>query len=408
MKAPTLIPMIKRVVTNKTTSTQTTAAIVAAKAAAGKNKQELKIVSFNILAPCFLRMNKYESRRKYYEECKKKAKIRGVKSWEWQQTSSPKHHQHEHIQQQERKSYEKPKMESECKEAWKKRIRKIIQILKYIDADIMTLQEFWVENKEYVDMFEREFVNGEEENEEDKKRYELYSIQRPNNKQDGVATLINKEKYNIQGVKKIKFNLQGSRVALLLDVQCKKTGKKFIIANTHLTFPHHEFDRKSLRPNQVNKLIEALTEFQHETGTKEVILTGDFNTDIETRMKGLASKDPILPILRKHFANTAKTYNIASHLNHNDEIVGADYIFHTKETALFKLVAPPPLHIFDTMPELTNVVDYVPIDENSTPMASIEKVPQSYLFPMNYPSSQWYIPILDVSDHRPIVAHFSF
>lgn len=349
--------------------------------------QQLKVVSFNTLAPCYLRMKKYNARKDTIQ-----AKPRLTQHLIQMSEASPSSN---------KSTFQQTPLESEIEVEWRSRIIKIIKLLQYINADIMALQEFWIENKEYVDLFQNAFTTAST----DQIHYDLYLMQRPNHKQDGVATLVNTKKLIVNHTKSVNFNLQGNRVALLLDLECRLTGNRFIFANTHLTFPHHDYDRDHLRPLQATKLLASLQQFVDETGTKDVMIAGDFNTDIETRRKGMRSSDPILPLMLDKFNNTAISFDMATHLNHNNEIVGADYLFTSRNASSFSLVTPPDSKSIQLPPpDLEELVGMHLMQE--THENSIMTAPQSYLFPMQYSSYSWFVPILDVSDHRPLIAHF--
>ncbi|KAJ4459857.1 hypothetical protein PAPYR_3909 [Paratrimastix pyriformis] len=94
---------------------------------------------------------------------------------------------------------------------------------------------------------------------------------------DGVATLIRKpststpEALVVERASTLKFLCQGRRVALLTVL--RRGTARFTLVNTHLTFPHHDFDR-ALRLEQTKKIALALC--LHSPGLP-VLLCGDFN-----------------------------------------------------------------------------------------------------------------------------------
>ena len=60
---------------------------------------------------------------------------------------------------------------------------------------------------------------------------------------------------------------QGDRVALLLWLRHKHSGKDLLIANTHLSFPHTIFDKMS-QVRQVQKLTEDIEAFTGQHGIR--------------------------------------------------------------------------------------------------------------------------------------------
>mmetsp|Transcript_25759 Transcript_25759/g.24611 ORF Transcript_25759/g.24611 Transcript_25759/m.24611 type:complete len:576 (+) Transcript_25759:229-1956(+) len=137
-------------------------------------------------------------------------------------------------------------------------------------SSIIALQEFWLE-KNYATMFEKIFEN---------RGFEMRSLKRSGNKMDAVAIVYRKEDFEIKGSEDIYLCSVGDRVALLLWLCHKKTGKSVLVANTHLSFPHNVFDRMN-QMRQMRKLTAAIDKFSKDknVGPATRIITGDFNSE---------------------------------------------------------------------------------------------------------------------------------
>lgn len=140
-------------------------------------------------------------------------------------------------------------------------------------SSILALQEFWL-NEEYSTMFENCFVQ---------KGYELRTLKRSGSKMDAVAIAIKKDEFEIKGSEDVYLCSVGDRVALLLWLRHRLTGKNIIVANTHLSFPHNVFDRMN-QMRQMRKLTDAIDRYckDHKIGPSTKIITGDFNSEVQS------------------------------------------------------------------------------------------------------------------------------
>jgi hypothetical protein len=95
--------------------------------------------------------------------------------------------------------------------------------------------------------------------------------------------LINKDAFNILGRRDVYLCTHGDRVALILWLRHKSTGKHFVVANTHLSFPHNKFDRLN-QVRQMQMLTEAMDMFAKQSGIKRStrMIMGDFNVESES------------------------------------------------------------------------------------------------------------------------------
>ena len=190
--------------------------------------QELKLVTFNLLAPCY-------------------HKIDGV-------------------------------YESNNEALYMKRNTDICNAILDRDADIICLQEFW-NNDKIKQLFHDKFSAN----------YYIKILPRTSGwrtREDGLAMLINKNKLLLQDSKDILFHDAGDRVAQLLLLAVKPTSlttdstsittsktavatptvppAQFICVNTHLLFPHNTFST-SIRVREVSKILDFIESYKQTT-----------------------------------------------------------------------------------------------------------------------------------------------
>ena len=166
--------------------------------------------------------------------------------------------------------------ESHLQSKWLARAQNTLSFLReeiYPTSSIIALQEFWLDDK-YVSIFTEDFK---------RQGFDLRILQRTGLKDDAVALVINNDVFEIKGSENVSLCTQGDRVALLLWLCHRKTGKNVLIANTHLSFPHNVFDRM----NQMRQM-QTLTEVIDRYATNNVIglctriILGDFNVEAES------------------------------------------------------------------------------------------------------------------------------
>jgi mRNA deadenylase 3'-5' endonuclease subunit Ccr4 len=140
-------------------------------------------------------------------------------------------------------------------------------------SSILALQEFWL-NEEYSSMFEKFF---------DERGYDFRTLKRSGSKTDAVAIAVRKDEFEIMGSEDLYLCPVGDRVALLLWLRHKRTGKNIIVANTHLSFPHNAFDRMN-QMRQMRKLTDAIDRYckNNKVGSSTRIVTGDFNSEVRS------------------------------------------------------------------------------------------------------------------------------
>ena len=207
-------------------------------------KQELKVVSFNILAPCYKRLKDGS----------------GL-------------------------------MEAEHKDMYLERNQAICQQLLDTKADVICLQEFWCGSPETRKLY-KDLLCGPKGG-----GYTLKELRRTSHwrqRDDGLACLVRDDRLVIQDTRHILFHDCGDRVAqmLLLALRPPKGSPKntpsqqFIVVNTHLLFPHNEYSTK-IRLREMAKILGFVDFYRVRElcsticGRSDVrlpvIIAGDFN-----------------------------------------------------------------------------------------------------------------------------------
>lgn len=102
-------------------------------------------------------------------------------------------------------------------------------------------------------------------------------LPRSGKKTDAVALVINAKDFEVLGREDIHLCSMGDRVALLLYLLHKDTGKHVLVANTHLSFPHHALDRLN-QMQQMKKLISSIDAFAERHSIKTVTRIGTYCT----------------------------------------------------------------------------------------------------------------------------------
>lgn len=290
-------------------------------------KLPLRIVSFNILAPCYHRLKVEGAERQDAEtECTVTGNRDDAEVF----------------------------FESLDEPRYVERNRQIIDILEATKADVILLQEFWVANERlkamYLDRLGSEF--------------EFIGLQRTSGlrkKQDGLACFVRKHKVIIQDSRDIVFNDCGVRVAkmLLLSLVPKDPSlppQQLIVVNTHLLYPHDNAS-KHIRRCEVTKILGFVESYRRTmlcSTTSEcsssdvrlpVVMAGDFNGSPEGSVQSLLLEQRYQNAFVKH----TKNLDWVSHKSHNSHIKPVDHIMflNPSEQQLDKL---------GPIPDWTNLV----------------------------------------------------
>ena len=285
---------------------------------------QLKLVTFNILAPCY---NKIQS-----ADSNVKNEINGTAIFE-----------------------------ASFRDVYYKRNLAIIDKLKNSKADIICLQEFWFGD----DGIRNLYINSLKL--EGYVCSEVRRTSRWRSRDDGLATFVKDDRIVVQDVQNIYFHDCGDRVAQLLLLALKPSAvtytvgfdaiadiphQQFLCVNTHLLFPHNEYSTK-VRLREVTKLLGFVEAYrQKQLCTQElcrrgdiklpVMLAGDFNGSPRGKVyKFLQSQNYKSVLDHSQQGESDKEYESSelrprpppssalwiSHKNHLDRLVMFDHIF---------------------------------------------------------------------------------
>ncbi len=123
--------------------------------------------------------------------------------------------------------------ENDYESTWKSRHLSIINLLQSLQIHLICLQEFWLNDRSFVDLYESHLSS----------RYSVHYVQRTHDLDDGLAIFVDRNYFEV--VDKVDLLLYdiGNRVGLLLNLEYNN-GKCLLLVNIHLTFPHNAFDRR--------------------------------------------------------------------------------------------------------------------------------------------------------------------
>lgn len=215
------------------------------------------------------------------------------------------------------RSDKKKRVEAQHAHAWQPRLRQQCRVLADLDLDIATLQEFWFK-REVFDLVHDALGSG----------YMIVAAQRSGKKEDGVALLVRKERWQILSDRSIHLDDgHGDRSLALVLIQSRVSPEcpPVIVATTHLTYPHDAHDAP-IRLQQAAAIARHIDEFASDAGAQAspVVLTGDFN--------GPCS-DPAVRLLLDHgFASSFSACHgreaAITHLDHAGHASGVDFVFY--------------------------------------------------------------------------------
>jgi len=195
------------------------------------------------------------------------------------------------------------KRDKKANEDWRKRIRAQIELVGLSNADVIGLQEFWADNKEYVTLW-RTFAL--------KRGYSMFVSPRTGNKADGCCMLVRIPEASSET---FSYNDWGNRVVQV--VKGEIGDHKVVLIQTHLTFLHPTPHDGPMRWHQGKKLGE----FVGKLNTPIIILFGDMNSP-----NGEA--DPTVQnIITFGKLEYFGPKGVVSHLSHNGKKMECDFVF---------------------------------------------------------------------------------
>jgi endonuclease/exonuclease/phosphatase family metal-dependent hydrolase len=325
------------------------------------------------------------------------------------------------------------KRESQYQELWRARATKTLQFFReevFPYTDILGMQEFWTD-PQYRGIFDGDFQQF---------GYELSVLQRTGSKLDAVVIAVKKDVFEVANSLNVVLCTLSDRVALILWLRHKLTGKSFIVANTHLSFPHSALDKiNQLR--QMSSLTNAMDEFARSNGIEKeatCMIMGDFNVECTSRVcehlrsLGYIScfevSSPLNPRLTPHSMEDVppsmprsvrkRVLRFVSHLNHRNEELGVDHIFvraakdpsivpqeesniHSPQSSQAPIVSEPNAPTSSTMdPSGTETLNANQHSRNASARVFVDN---SRVLPLKVPCTEWESNFL-VSDHRPVGA----
>lgn len=198
---------------------------------------------------------------------------------------------------------------------WQTRHLSIIQLLQSLDIDLICLQEFWLTNPIFAQLYRSNLSD----------KYTFHTLQRTGALDDGLAILVDATRFRVVNKCEWKLNDVGHRIGLLLHL---KFGEQdILLVNLHLTFPHYRFERR-LRLKQIKKFLDLLAEYRTANDLRDrcsVLICGDFNSSYEN--------DPVYQLIdRSRFRSSYRVMHgfepNVTHLTHRKEQLGVDFIFY--------------------------------------------------------------------------------
>ncbi|EGD77702.1 hypothetical protein PTSG_08794 [Salpingoeca rosetta] len=309
---------------------------------------ELRIATFNVLAPCYKRLPSTQLR------------------------------------------------ESDFPSLYRPRNAAILRMLReQRDLDVIALQEFWFHH-DVQSMYMAALGSG----------YHVHCLQRPKGRDDGVVVFV-RNHIQVVGTRRLHFDDSGMRVALLLHLRVRGStptpiapylirgthaealdntndadiaavphqpcpagdgSVDLILANTHFSFPHTQQEHEA-RLQQARVLATSVQDFAREQGVGTSVLTGDFNGNVNSR-----SCAHLISCGYESLFHAVHDRELSvTHRTHKGEDVGVDFVFMRSDDGAFTSDA-------------------------------------AYALPQLYPDQAWPEDF-DLSDHRPVVvsltAHFN-
>lgn len=211
-----------------------------------------KLITFNILAPCYKRLPPSPS----------------AASSTASSTPTPRVY------------------ESEQPALYMQRNQKICKQLLETKADVICLQEFWSGGSDLVELYQQSFQQA---------GYAMKTLPRTSHwrsRTDSLVIFVKLGTFQIEDIQEILFHDCGDRVALMMLLAYQPVTnpnippQRLICINTHLLFPHNPYSSK-IRLREVTKILGFVDSYkQRELCTTlcgrsdvklPVIITGDFN-----------------------------------------------------------------------------------------------------------------------------------
>ncbi|XP_024517340.1 uncharacterized calcium-binding protein At1g02270 [Selaginella moellendorffii] len=222
--------------------------------------------------------------------------------------------------------------ESQSREVWLDRNRRILDMLLKGKSSAICLQEFWTGNEELVELYEKTLGAA---------GYDMRKLARPNGRGDGLFTAVKRDVLRVMDYQELQFHDCGDRVAQFLRLQsnipmyrdCLHVAgqQEVLLVNTHLIFPHNS-NFCLVRLRQVYKILKYLEQYKddHNLSHAPVLLCGDWNGSKRgqvykfLRLQGFVSS---YDVAHQYSDCEADAHRWVSHRNHRGNICGVDFIW---------------------------------------------------------------------------------
>lgn len=243
-------------------------------AESGAGAAELRVTTFNILAPIYNRLKGVEGIQDGSLEC-------------------------EHAEQ------------------YLPRNQDIVRMLGEMKSDVVCLQEFWCQNEEVSSMYSRGLLPL---------GYNLYVTGRTNNKGDGLATLVNERVYKTVNMHPILFNDCANRVGQLLHLASKEDpSKEVIVINSHLVFPYNS-NSTLIQLRETMKILEFLNAYLASQGKRlPVVICGDFNGTRTDSVGQFLESQGFMSAYDAHACEDEDDPCWVSHIHRDGSVQGVDF-----------------------------------------------------------------------------------
>lgn len=294
-------------------------------------------------------------------------------------------------------------LESQVKERWKTRARKLVNFLKeQLETDVICLQEYWCTQPEWCSIFQDNFSRD----------YDIYTAKRSGEKADGLVTLVRRNScWKVIDTEKYYFRDCGERLLLatvlrLKDDDMEQTkGDTFdcLLINTHLSFPHGSWGR-SLRLIEVKRLLEFIDSFLelHPGQVKAVVVVGDFNSTLEDVV--------CQQVVSRGFANSYYLVhgneNVVTHCNHKGQSLAVDKVYFKQIAAPSQNVTECKLKKSSSEKDLTTETSHITCSLSEGIKFRMTPI-EATVFPPSLDAEQWPTASeYNLSDHRPLKVLF--
>ncbi len=306
------------------------------------------------------------------------------------------------------------KREADHLTIWKQRLQNTLEFFRtqlLLTHSVIALQEVWT-HSEYIHSF-LELAASE--------GHELHLVRRhESRKEDALGLFIKKDILILKKTLSIPLCDKNDRIGWIVWLYHKPSKKNILITNTHLSFPHNEFDRQ-IQKTQIRTLLESLNRFAISNNIQNAsrIVLGDLNVETNSdvcdylRQQGYSSVMDISPPINGLMpSNTSLGFPLyhrsvfVSHRTHRYEDLGVDHIFYKAEHECHDDNDDGNNENINTKIE-NDVYNISPssssLSSSSPPSSPCLFVAKSAILPTELSASKWHSEKeFNISDHRPV------